>query len=187
MIDYATFLQVVQNDHLRLMMLIAHRQTIATQSGTEADAIYLILSQLYTNGLITRGERAWEKRDGLDWQVFEATAEPTAVAYLSQMCMDRIKMSRAVIPPEPLPNNVLPNADFNWVSQGLVATFTDASTDGDGTIIGWAWDFGDGHTDSAKDPIHTYQSSGSYEVTFTVTDNRVGQATVTKTVIVVQN
>ncbi len=33
-----------------------------------------------------------------------------------------------------------------------------------GLISNWYWDFGDGHTDSARNPNHTYASSGNYTI-----------------------
>ena len=48
----------------------------------------------------------------------------------------------------------------------LTVNFTDLST-GAST---WAWDFGDGSTSNAQNPTHTYQNSGNYTVTLTVTD-----------------
>jgi PKD repeat protein len=34
---------------------------------------------------------------------------------------------------------------------------------------GWAWDFGDGNTSALQNPTHTYQDTGSYDVTLTFT------------------
>jgi PKD repeat protein len=49
--------------------------------------------------------------------------------------------------------------------------FADASTDGDGTIVSWSWDFGDGTTSTEQNPTHQYLSVGTYEVTLTVMDD----------------
>jgi len=45
------------------------------------------------------------------------------------------------------------------------------STDPDGTIETYAWDFGDGRTATGPTVRHTYSTGGSYMVTLTVTDN----------------
>jgi len=50
-------------------------------------------------------------------------------------------------------------------SAPLDVQFTDISS-GDPTM--WAWDFGDGASDSVADPVHTYEESGVYTVTLTV-------------------
>lgn len=46
------------------------------------------------------------------------------------------------------------------------------STDPDGTVVAWSWDFGDGSpANTASSPRHSYLSAGTYLVTLTVTDN----------------
>jgi PKD repeat protein len=75
--------------------------------------------------------------------------------------------------------NVPPVANFTFTTSGLAATFTDSSTDSDGTISSRAWNFGDSGTSTATNPSHTYASAGTYTVSLTVTDN--GGATNTKT------
>ena len=80
--------------------------------------------------------------------------------------------------------NVPPTANFNFVTSGLTATFTDASTDSDGTIASRSWTFGDGGTSTATNPSHTYAAAGTYSVKETVTDNAGGTGSVTKSVTV---
>ncbi|TCV92324.1 sedolisin-B [Luteibacter rhizovicinus] len=67
--------------------------------------------------------------------------------------------------------NVPPVANFSVVTSGLTATFTDSSTDSDGSIASHAWTFGDGGTSTAASPSHTYAAAGTYTATETVTDN----------------
>ncbi|HEY0179539.1 MAG TPA: protease pro-enzyme activation domain-containing protein [Dokdonella sp.] len=76
-------------------------------------------------------------------------------------------------------SNVPPVANFSFTTSGLTASFTDTSTDSDGTISSRAWTFGDGGTSTAANPSHTYTSAGTYSVSLTVTDN--GGASNTKT------
>lgn len=50
-----------------------------------------------------------------------------------------------------------------------------ASTDSDGTIVNYRWDFGDGgdiSTAEGSTPTHTYVNGGYYTATLTVTDNQ---------------
>ena len=68
------------------------------------------------------------------------------------------------------PVNNPPIAAFDYSASGLTVSFTDQSTD-DGTITGRSWDFGDGAASTEQNPVHTYASAGTYEVTLTVTDN----------------
>jgi len=46
-----------------------------------------------------------------------------------------------------------------------------SSTDSDGTIIKYAWDFGDGSTSTLADPTYSYSATGTYTVSLTVTDD----------------
>jgi len=72
--------------------------------------------------------------------------------------------------------NKLPTASFTYelltgIYVGTEITFTDASTDEDGTIASWAWTFGDGATSTDQNPTHAYDAVGTYTVTLIVTDN----------------
>jgi PKD repeat protein len=49
-----------------------------------------------------------------------------------------------------------------------------SSTDADGKIESYSWDFGDGATGSGVTVSHTYTRKGTYEVTLTVKDNKGG-------------
>ncbi len=68
-----------------------------------------------------------------------------------------------------------PVAAFSASLDELKAMFTEASTDpqacgGNGEIVSWSWDFGDGATSTARNPRHLYAAPGTYEVTLTVTN-----------------
>jgi PKD repeat protein len=73
------------------------------------------------------------------------------------------------------PTNVPPVANFSFtptlpqISQ--MVQFNDLSTDADGTVTGWDWDFGDGGTSTDQNPTHKYTTVGIYTVTLTVADN----------------
>ena len=75
------------------------------------------------------------------------------------------------IGPPPPPVNILPIADFNFTATGLTVDFTDLSTDPDGFIVGWEWNFGDGTGSTQQNPSHTYDTANTYIVGLTVTDD----------------
>ena len=61
---------------------------------------------------------------------------------------------------------------------GVVVAFDgSASSDSDGTVTNWAWDFGDGQTATGVLAFRAYQAPGIYTVSLTVTDNLGGQST----------
>jgi PKD repeat protein len=72
-------------------------------------------------------------------------------------------------------DNQKPNADFSYTPTKPTIEnkiyFTDKSTDVDGYITSWFWDFGDGNSSSEKNPSHQYIKSGTYKVKLTVKDN----------------
>lgn len=80
--------------------------------------------------------------------------------------------------------NVLPTADFTPNCSGLVCSFTDASSDSDGSISAWSWTFGDGGTENNRNPNHEYLAAGTYDVALEVTDNSGGKGSLTKQVTV---
>jgi subtilisin family serine protease len=69
------------------------------------------------------------------------------------------------------PTNSAPIAGFSYTTSDLTATFTDESTDSDGSIASWTWDFGDESGSTDQSPSHAYASAGTYTVTLTVTDD----------------
>ena len=73
------------------------------------------------------------------------------------------------------PVNDPPVADPNGPYSGTVGmpvTFCGSnSSDCDGTIVSYDWDFGDGETGSGVSPAHNYAAAGIYTVTLTVIDN----------------
>ena len=72
--------------------------------------------------------------------------------------------------------NIIPVANFTYTPMEMIhadtlITFTDTSTDEDGTIESWSWDFGDDTTSTEQNPTHSYAAVGTYTVTLIVTDN----------------
>jgi PKD repeat protein len=81
-----------------------------------------------------------------------------------------------------------PTASFTSSCNGLTCNFTDTSTDPDGPIVSWSWNFGDGATSTAQNPSRTYASAGTYTVSLQVSDGSAvsqtsGSVTVTAPVL----
>jgi hypothetical protein len=81
----------------------------------------------------------------------------------------------------PNPGNLSPLCRFIIEAPGGLRTnrtilFQDTSSDTDGFIVRYQWDFGDG-TGINYDPdtVHVYRTAASYTVTHTVTDNNGGE------------
>ena len=79
-----------------------------------------------------------------------------------------------------------PIAGFTPACDGLTCSFTDTSSDSDGTLEAWSWNFGDGSSSTLTNPTHTFAASGSYVVTLKVTDTDGLESTATQTVTVVK-
>ena len=64
---------------------------------------------------------------------------------------------------------IVPDAEFivepREGDPPLTVRFRDFSS---GSPLAWLWDFGDGFTSTEKDPVHTYQNTGSYTTTLHV-------------------
>lgn len=71
-------------------------------------------------------------------------------------------------------NNTPPFANFTADVDALTVSFTDTSTDSDGLVSSWSWDFGDGNLSTVQHPVHHYAAAGTYTVLLTVTDNEAG-------------
>jgi len=71
--------------------------------------------------------------------------------------------------------NGIPDASFTYspteptVLDAIV--FADSSSDPDGAVVSWHWEFGDGGSSAEREPSHKFAGSGNYTVTLTVSDN----------------
>jgi parallel beta-helix repeat protein len=82
-----------------------------------------------------------------------------------------------------------PVASFTYApenpQEGDVLVFSDTSTDADGTIVSWKWNFGDSTgTSTMQNPSYMYLSEGVYDVSLTVTDDKGATDTTQVSVLV---
>lgn len=80
--------------------------------------------------------------------------------------------------------NLPPTANYTYTDNLLQVTFNDTSTDSDGSIVSWLWEFGDSTTSTLQNPVHTFAANGTYNVKLTVTDNEGATGSVTKSITV---
>ncbi len=85
--------------------------------------------------------------------------------------------------------NRAPQAELAWKPKSPTdadnVKFTDMSTDQDGSIVAWEWDFGDGAHSNDRNPVHQFPDNGVYTITLIVTDNDGAKSRpVTKTITV---
>ena len=90
--------------------------------------------------------------------------------------------------------NQPPAADFSFSptnpKSGETVHFNaDASTDPDGTIVQYNWDYGDGNTGTGKNPQHVYNVTAetTFSITLTVIDDNGASAAVSKEITVTPN
>ncbi len=82
-------------------------------------------------------------------------------------------------------SNAPPTASFTATANGLTVSVNgSASSDTDGTISSYAWNFGDGTSGTGVSTSHTYAAEGTYTIILTVTDNGGATGTTSKQVTI---
>ena len=84
--------------------------------------------------------------------------------------------------------NVGPTSDFIYSPANPTdlqnVTFTDKSSDSDGSIVNWLWNFGDDNSSVLKNSSHKYGDNGTYTITLIVTDDDGSTDTISQQIIV---
>ena len=87
-----------------------------------------------------------------------------------------------------VPGNIAPTASIEANTTAKVNEVVnfkgDRSSDPDGSIVSYQWNFGDNTTSTLPNPTHAYENAGTYTVTLKVTDNK-GATAQTRTTMVV--
>lgn len=84
-----------------------------------------------------------------------------------------------------------PKADFSFSPEEPImynhVKFNDKSTDPDGTIVSWSWDFGDGYYSDLRNPTHCFYIDGTYNVSLEVTNYTGFSDTAQKKLIILED
>ena len=101
LITYEVFLANAQEQDIRALALLAQGELVKTMDSVEADSYEAAGVRLYNAGLLTRMRRSMEVIGTDTWHVFDGRVAPVAVTYVANAAMERVKLSRSVIPPAP--------------------------------------------------------------------------------------
>ncbi|WP_304504479.1 PKD domain-containing protein [Allobranchiibius sp. GilTou73] len=152
------------------MNLYVDGQDVASGPQTQA--------QPYTGYWRVGGDSSWAGNN-----YFAGTIDEVAV-YSSELSASTVQAhyvaGGGVVPNQP------PVAAFTSSVNNLNASFDGSgSSDPDGTVASYSWNFGDNSTaGTGVNPTHAYLSAGTYTVTLTVTDNQGATNSVSHTVTV---
>ncbi|HRW17511.1 MAG TPA: PKD domain-containing protein, partial [Dermatophilaceae bacterium] len=175
-----------------------------TESFNDGQWHHLVATQgtdgmkLYVDGIL-RGTNPQQAAEGYSgwWRLGGDNSWGGSSAYFNGVLDEAAIYPRVLTPAEiadhfakggGLMPNQAPSASFSATTSPLtVAVDGSASSDPDGTIASYTWDFGDGTTGTGSAATHTYAAAGTYTVTLTVTDNRNATASTTRSVTIAAN
>nr|WP_321498723.1 right-handed parallel beta-helix repeat-containing protein [uncultured Methanolobus sp.] len=130
---------------------------VQTYSGTDGSAYGGVVN--YAQEEVNATDNWW----GDDYGPYNENTNPSGVGNAVTDNVDYIPWVATVIP--------IPECDFTAnVTSGnisLTVQFTDISTNNPDS---WEWDFGDGNSSTESNPVYTYSTPGSYNVTLTASN-----------------
>ena len=166
-------------------------------------------AEIQVNGSIENHAFLWNQADGITvdlnswatdgWVLTQATAINdngdivgkgfmNGVEHGFLLTNGTITTPPPVVTDPPAPNQLpqaVASADVYAGKAPLRVSFdSSGSTDADGTIVAYDWDFMDGSTSTEPDPSHRFTDAGTYAVTLTVTDDQGMSASNTITITV---
>lgn len=139
--------------------------TFAAMVSDGADAAGAVITWDFGDGTKAEGPTAEHAFAGAGTYIVTATARfPNAVA----ACQDIAMQHKVIVNSAPTAVIAAPEV----LAAGEAAAFdATGSTDADGALTRFAWDFGDGTRATGVRALHTYAEAGSYTVTLRVMDN----------------
>ncbi|WP_395245667.1 LamG-like jellyroll fold domain-containing protein [Agromyces sp. MMS24-K17] len=160
--------QVVATQSSAGMKLYVDGVLVGTNPQTQAEG--------YSGYWRAGGDVTWgSSSPWFDGDIDEFAVYPVALS--ADTVQSHYALGSVTVPNSP------PTATFTSAVDELDVQFdATGSDDPDGTITGYAWNFGDGQTGSGATASHTYAAAGDYSVELTVTDDAGATATHTATV-----
>jgi PKD repeat protein len=143
--------------------------TLEDSAGNQLTVLAVGTAPATLNATLAKEGNYFLKIDGVGYGT-------TSVGYSDYASLGQYSISGTVPLPgsAAIPPQALAAASPLSGTAPLLVSFNDYSTDADGNIASWRWDFGDGGSYSSTatgDTTHTYTSAGNYTAILTVTDN----------------
>ena len=153
---------------------------IATASDDSGVAFVEFFAGTRSIGTDSDGNDGWS----VTWDTTAVADGKTTLTAIAYDTANQTAMSTGIV--VSIDNvNSPPTAALTVTCSALTCSFDGSgSTDPDGTIVSYAWAFGDGTTGSGTTTSRTYAEAGSYTVSLTVTDANDATATTSQTVAV---
>ncbi len=166
-------------------------------SGVDDGIRVSIYNSQYPDGLVVPGSYVFLNGEGTaDLQDYVVRGEVNTILIThvddccrhSQLLTAQVVLSGAVVSTPPATAPPVADAGGPYAGDEGSSVMFDGggSTDPDGSIVSFAWDFGDGGTGSGATPEHTYTDDGVYTITLTVTDDD-GQSSSASTTATIAN
>jgi PKD repeat protein len=194
--DYDGSLQADEND-ANLWFAIFDNYEVPVANAGDDQTVYTGEAANFSGSLSTASEGTSIAKFEWDFEndgVIDAQGENTSYTYTAkgqQTCRLVVTDSIGMTSEDTLLVDVInrsPEAEFtfapNTPSIQDQVNMTDTSSDLDGTIVSWFWDFGDKTNSTVQNPSHTYNEKGEWQVALTVTDNDGAKSLTTKTITV---
>lgn len=173
-----------------------YRRNAGTWTLLRSASAGIVANRAYTLGLKVVGSSPVELTvflNGASLFTFSDSASariasgiPGIINYNSGVKYDRLTVSdNGASPPTNLPPLARISVSPSSGAAPLTARFDGAgSSDPDGSIASYAWDFGDGSNGTGPVIDHTYPTAGTFTATLTVTDNQGARGSAQRTLSV---
>jgi PKD repeat protein len=164
------------------------------QNPFSGDTVYFISTSTDKDGTIEKyqwnfGDGKTSSKENPSHRYRDVDVETTYTVKLT--VEDNLGAASSITKPVTISvsDNTAPVAEFSYSPENPTVNeyvqFISESSDEDGFINIYQWDFGDGsETSASQNPRYAYQAAGVYAVTLTVTDNDGKASSITKAITV---